>query len=47
LVHHRRGSLRQAIQYYELYLSRSADAADAGTVRQYLETAAKSLASLN
>jgi regulator of sirC expression with transglutaminase-like and TPR domain len=47
LVHHRRGALRQAIENYELYLSRTADAADAASVKRYLESAVKDLASLN
>jgi regulator of sirC expression with transglutaminase-like and TPR domain len=47
LVHHRRGALHQAVQYYELYLARADDAPDSGTVRYHMESAVKSLARLN
>ena len=47
LVHHRRGALRQAVQYYELYLSRAENAPDSGTIRYHMESAIKSLARLN
>jgi regulator of sirC expression with transglutaminase-like and TPR domain len=47
LVHHRRGALHQAVQYYELYLARAENAPDSGTVRYHMESAVKSLAQLN
>lgn len=47
IVYHRRGVLRQAIEYYELYLSRAPSAPDAGTIRLQLESAVKSLAMRN
>ena len=47
LVHHRRGALGKAVQYYELYLARADNAPDSGTVRYHMESAVKSLARLN
>jgi regulator of sirC expression with transglutaminase-like and TPR domain len=47
MVQHRRGALRQAIQFYETYLTRVPSAPDAGTVRLHLESAVKSLSARN
>ncbi len=47
MVQHRRGALRQAILFYESYLTRAPSAPDAGTVRLHLESAVKSLSALN
>jgi regulator of sirC expression with transglutaminase-like and TPR domain len=47
LVYHQQGSLRLAVQYYEQYLNREPEAADAEEIKRNLRAAAQKLAQLN
>lgn len=47
VIHHREGSLKRAVDYYEQYLLQAPQAADSAHVRSYLQTAVRQLAQLN
>jgi regulator of sirC expression with transglutaminase-like and TPR domain len=47
IIHHRSGSLRLAVRYYERYLLGSPEAEDAKAIIGYLQAAAQKLARLN
>jgi regulator of sirC expression with transglutaminase-like and TPR domain len=47
VIHHREGSLKRAVGYYEQYLLRAPQAPDTVDVRSYLQSAVRQLAQLN